>query len=119
VMPCADGESVMHAELKLGDSRFMLADENPERPCRSAETIGSSPVSFYLYVNDVDTAFRRAVDAGGTSQMPVQDMFWGDRVGSVKDPFGYSWMLATHVADLSPEEIARGAQEVFAGMGEK
>jgi uncharacterized glyoxalase superfamily protein PhnB len=79
--------------------------------------MGGSPISFYLYVTDVDSAFERAVDAGATAKMNVQDMFWGDRVGSVQDPFGYSWMLATHVADVSPEEMTRGAEAMFAGAG--
>lgn len=119
VMPCPDGQGIMHAEVKVGDSTIMVGDENPERECRSAESLGGSPISLYLYVKDVDTAFRRALAAGGVSKMPVQDMFWGDRVGSIKDPFGYSWSLATHVADLSPEEIARGAEAAFAGMGKR
>ncbi len=117
VMPCPDGKGVMHAELNIGDSKVMLGDENLERGCKSAETLGGSPMSIYLYVQDVDAAFDRAVRAGGTSQMPVQDMFWGDRAGSIHDPFGFSWMLATHIADLSPEEIARGAEAAFAGSG--
>ena len=117
VMPGPDGQGVMHAELRIGDSTIMLGDEHPERDCRSAETFGGSPISLYLYVKDVDKAFQRAVDAGGSPQMPVQDMFWGDRVGSIKDPFGYSWMLATHVADVSPEEMRRGAEAAFAGAG--
>ncbi|MGA2255871.1 MAG: VOC family protein [Thermoguttaceae bacterium] len=117
VMPCPDGQGVMHAELKIGDSTIMLGDENPTYPCKSAETLGGSPISLYLYVKDVDAAFRRALAAGGTVKMPVQDMFWGDRVGSLSDPFGYSWTLATHVADLSPEEMTRGAEAAFAGTG--
>jgi PhnB protein len=117
VMPGPDGHGVMHAELKIGDSTIMLGDENPGCPQKSAETLGGSPVSLYLYVRDVDAVFERAVAAGGASQMPVQDMFWGDRAGSLTDPFGYTWMLATHIADLSPEEIARGAEAAFAGAG--
>ncbi len=117
VMPGPDGHGVMHAELMIGDSKFMLGDENRECPSKSAETLGGSAVSFYLYVKDVDAAFQRAVDAGGTTCMAVQDMFWGDRMGTITDPFGYSWSLATHVQDLSPEEIARGAEAAFAGMG--
>ncbi len=116
VMPCPDGKGVMHAELNIGDSKIMLGDENLERGCKSAETLGGSPMSIYLYVQDVDAVFKRAVAAGGTSKMPVQDMFWGDRVGTLQDPFGYSWTLATHTADLSPEEIARGAEAAFASV---
>jgi PhnB protein len=114
VTPSPDGRGILHASLKIGDSTIMLGEERPDCPCKSAETLGASPISLYLYVEDVDAAFRRAVDAGGSSRMPVEDMFWGDRMGTVTDPFGYTWMLATHVADLSPEEIARGAEAACA-----
>ena len=116
VMPGPDGKGVMHAELKIGDSIIMLGEECPQQGSRSVESLGGSPVNVYLYVENVDAAFSRALEAGATSQMAVQDMFWGDRVGSVKDPFGYSWMLGTHTKDLSPEEIKKGAQEAFAQM---
>jgi PhnB protein len=119
VMPGPGGQGVMHAELKIGNSLIMLGDENPHQPCKSAETLGASPIAFYLYVDDVDAAFKQAVAAGSTAQMPVQDMFWGDRVGSVKDPFGYTWTLATHIKDLSPEEMARGAEAAMAQVGRK
>jgi PhnB protein len=116
VMPGPEGKGVMHASLKIGDSRVMLGDEHPDCPHKSAETLGGSPIALYLYVKDVDAAFQRAVDAGGTSKMPVGDMFWGDRAGTLSDPFGYSWTLATHVKDLSPDEIRRGAEEAFASI---
>jgi len=77
---------------------------------------GGSPVSFYLYRDDVDGAFRTALAAGAEALMPVAEMFWGDRVGTVQDPFGYCWTLATHVKDLTPEEIRQGAQAFFAAM---
>jgi PhnB protein len=115
-MPGPDGKGVMHAEIQIGNSILMMSDENPQQPSKSSETMGGTPVNMYLYVENVDAAFGRAVEAGATVQMQVQDMFWGDRVGSVKDPFGYSWMIATHVKDLSKEEIAKGAQEAFAKM---
>ncbi|HBG07527.1 MAG: glyoxalase [Geobacteraceae bacterium GWC2_58_44] len=115
-MPGPDGKGVMHAEVMVGDSIIMMGDENPQQPGKSAESMGGSPVSFYLYVENVDAAFRRAVEAGATSQMPVQDMFWGDRVGSVQDPFGYSWMIGTHTKDLTSEEIAEGAKAAFTEM---
>lgn len=115
-MPGPDGKGVMHAELLIGNSIVMMGDEHPMQQCKSAETLGSSPISFYLYVDNVDAAFRRAVEAGATSEMPVQEMFWGDRAGSLRDPFGYSWMLATHTRDLTPEEIQEGAREAFAEM---
>ncbi len=111
--PGPDGKGVMHAELLVGDSIIMLGEENPQQHCKSAEAAGCSPVSFYLYVGNVDEAFRKALDAGAETQMPVQDMFWGDRVGTVRDPFGYTWMLATHRKDLTPEEIQKGAKASF------
>lgn len=112
-MPGPDGNGVMHAELQVGDSIIMMGDECPQQNCKSAESIGGSPVSFYLYVENVDAAFRRAVEAGATVEMEVQEMFWGDRAGSLRDPFGYNWMLATHTRDLSPEEIREGANAAF------
>ncbi|MFA5514883.1 MAG: VOC family protein [Desulfuromonadales bacterium] len=115
--PGPDGKGVMHAELRIGNSIVMLGEEHPQDSCKSAETIGDCPVSFYLYLKeDVDEAFRVAVDAGAEERMPVQDMFWGDRVGMVRDPFGYSWSLANHTKDLSPEEIRKGAEAAFAQM---
>lgn len=118
-MPTPDGKGIMHAEVRIGDCLVMMSDEHPKEQCKSAESYGGSPINFYLYVENVDAAFSRALEAGAVSQMPLQDMFWGDRVGSVKDPFGYSWMIATHIKDLSSEEIAKGAQEAFARMGSK
>jgi uncharacterized glyoxalase superfamily protein PhnB len=118
-MPGPDGKGVMHAELLIGDSIIMMGEENPHEPCKSAETTGGSPVSFYIYVENVDEAFRRALEAGAETRMPVQDMFWGDRVGTVQDPFGYSWSLATHTKDLTPEELQEGAKAAFAQMARK
>ena len=115
-MPGPDGKGVMHAEMQIGNSIFMMGDEYPQQPGKSAETAGGSPVSFYLYVEDADEAFRTATDAGAVTDMPVQDMFWGDRVGTVQDPFGYSWSVATHTRDLTPEEIRQGAEAAFAQM---
>jgi uncharacterized glyoxalase superfamily protein PhnB len=119
VMPGPDGKGVMHAEIRIGNSIVMMGEECPGAPCKSAETMGGSPVSFYLYVENVDEAFKVAIAAGAEVEMPVQEMFWGDRMGSVRDPFGYSWSLATHTRDLTPEEISKGAQEAFAQMGQK
>ncbi|HET6418758.1 MAG TPA: VOC family protein [Geobacteraceae bacterium] len=118
-MPGPDGKGVMHAEVRIGDSIIMMSEENPQQPCKSAETIGSSPVSFYIYLDDVDEAFKTALAAGAKALMPVQDMFWGDRAGMVQDPFGYSWWLATHTRDLTPEEITEGARAAFAQMEKK
>jgi PhnB protein len=118
-MPGPDGKGVMHAELLIGNSIIMMGEENPHEPCKSAVSLGGSPVSFYVYVDNVDEAFQRALDAGGQSRMPLQDMFWGDRAGTLQDPFGYSWMLATHTKDLTEEEIQEGAQAAFAQMVKK
>lgn len=118
-MPGPDGKGVMHAELRIGDSIIMMGEENPQQPCKSAEAMGGSPVSFYIYQENVDEAFGTALAAGAEARMPVQEMFWGDRVGTVQDPFGYSWSLATHTRDLTPQEIQQGAQAAFARMGEK
>lgn len=114
IMPGPNGRGVMHSELQIGNSIFMMGDENPQKNNKSAETLGSSPVSFYLYVTDVDASFKKAVEAGARVEMPLQDMFWGDRAGTVKDPFGYVWMIATHKKDLTPEEIKKGAEAAFA-----
>jgi len=115
-MPGPDGKGVMHAELLIGNSIIMMGEENPQAPCKSAETVGCSPVGFYIYVENVDEAFQRAVEAGAQVRMPVQEMFWGDRVGTVEDPFGYSWSLATHKRDLTPKELEESAEAALAHM---
>ena len=114
MLPGPDGRGVMHAELQIGDSVIMMGEEDPQNPCRSAETLGISPVSFYIYVEDVDEAFKTAVAAGAKVRMPVEEMFWGDRAGTVDDPFGYGWFLATHTRDLTMDEIQEGAKAMFA-----
>jgi PhnB protein len=119
VMPGPDGKGVMHAEVRIGTSIIMMGEENADCPNKSAETLGGSPVSFYIYLENVDEAFKRAVEAGARMQMPVEDMFWGDRMGTVLDPFGYSWSLASHTKDLTQEEIQKGAQAMFAKMAKK
>jgi uncharacterized glyoxalase superfamily protein PhnB len=101
------GGIVMHAEMQIGDSKFMLGEEDPERGASSPQTIGGSPVSLMVYVKDVDAAFERAEKAGCTVQMPLEDMFWGDRYGKLQDPFGHHWSLATHKEDVAPEEMAK------------
>ena len=103
-----DGK-IMHAELKIGNSIVMLSDE--VMSMRSPKSIGGSPVSFYLYVEDADEAFRRAISAGGKEIYSVRDEFWGDRVGGFDDPFGYKWSVASHTRDLSSQEIETAAQE--------
>ena len=109
-MPGPDGR-VMHAEVKIGNSILMLSDENPERGYLSPVTIGGSGASVMLYTDDVDATFKKAVDAGGKAEMPPTDMFWGDRMGNIKDPFGHSWAIATHKEDVSPEEMGRRMKE--------
>jgi PhnB protein len=117
-MPGPDGKGVMHAELKIGDSTFMLSDEQPEMGCRAPTSVGGPTGYLYVYVPDVDAAFEQAVDAGAKVLMPVTDMFWGDRFGQVEDPSGHRWGLATHTEDLTPEEIGRRQREFFASMGQ-
>jgi PhnB protein len=110
VMRLADpGGKVHHAEISIGDSRIMLADEHPEIQALSPKTVGGSPVSIHLYVEDVDRAVERAVAAGATLVRPVADQFYGDRVGGIEDPFGYRWFIATHKENLTIEEIRRRA----------
>ena len=98
---------VGHAEMSIGDSRFMLADEFPERGAVAPPAPGGRYVTFLVYVPDVDAAFARAIAAGAKAVRPVQDQFYGDRSGMLEDPFGHQWTLATHVEDVSPEEVER------------
>jgi PhnB protein len=114
-MPGPDG-GLMHAELKIGDSIFMLGEEIPMMGARSPKAFGGSPVSFYLYVENVDAAWERAVKAGAKSVRPLANMFWGDRTGKLEDPFGHNWSLAQHVADPTPEEIEKGQEAYYAQM---
>jgi PhnB protein len=111
-----DGKSIMHAELKIGDSIFMLAEESAEMKCHSPESIGGSPVSMYIYVRDVDAIFNQAVSAGATELNPVKDQFYGDRSGYLRDPFGHLWSIATHKKDLSPDELRKAGETFFAEM---
>lgn len=100
---------VMHAEIRIGNSPIMLADEVPEMGARGPESLGGSPVSILLYVEDVDALFSQAVAAGAKVQRPVKDQFYGDRSGGVTDPFGHVWYIATHKEDVSPEEMRKRA----------
>jgi PhnB protein len=117
-IPGPDGKHLMHAEIEVGNSRVMLADESPEMGCRAPASVGSVSSSLYVYVEDVDKAFRRAVEAGAKALMPPTDMFWGDRFGQIEDPSGHRWGLATHKEDPSPEEMARRQKEFFAQMAQ-
>ncbi len=103
-----DGK-IGHAEIRIGDSTIMLADEFPEMGARSPQSFGGSPVSIFLYVENVDAVFAQTVAAGAVVQRPVADQFYGDRMGGVKDPFGHAWYIATHTEDVSPEEMRKRA----------
>ena len=105
--------TIMHAEVKIGDSRIMLADEAPEMDARSPQTIGGTPVGLMLYFEDADAVTTRAVSAGAKLLRPVQDQFYGDRCGTILDPFGHKWTIATHKEDLSPQEIQKRAAALF------
>jgi PhnB protein len=109
-MPGPD-ERVGHAELEVGESVIMLADESPEMGARGPRSVGGSPVTIHVYVDDVDDAFERALRAGAKALQPVEDRFYGDRVGQLEDPFGHHWSLATHVEDVPPEEMSKRAAE--------
>ena len=116
-MPGPDGESTMHAEMRLGDSTFMLTDANPQWGMKSAKELGGSPVTLHVYVEDADALFERAIKAGCEVKFPISDTFWGDRYGKLTDPFGIEWGIATHKEDLTEEELTRRGQEWFANMG--
>ena len=111
-----DGK-VMHAELKIGDSVIMLSDEFPEFGALSPQSSGGAGMGLHIYVDGVDAAFDRAVKAGAQVEMPVGDQFWGDRYGKLKDPFGHKWSIATHIKDMSDDEMKRSMDEAMEKMG--
>jgi PhnB protein len=114
-----DGKSIVYAELKIGDSIVMLSDEfihGDMEGCRSPKSIGGSAVTLHIYTEDVDKTVNQAVSAGATVTMPVMDMFWRDRYGQIKDPFGHFWSIATHKQDLTPEQIEKAGREVMKEM---
>lgn len=115
VMKGPDGK-VMHAELQIGDSILMLSDEFPEFGALSPQSAGGSSTLLHIYVDGVDAAFDRAVKAGAEVEMPVMDQFWGDRYGKLKDPFGHKWSIATHMKDLSMDEMKQGMDEAMQNM---
>jgi PhnB protein len=112
-MNAPDGR-VGHAELEIGDSVIMLSDEYPDMGGRSPETLGGTPVAIMLYVPKVDDVFNRAVQAGGKSVRPVENQFYGDRSGTLEDPFGHKWHISTHVEDVAPDELQRRADKAMA-----
>jgi PhnB protein len=114
-MEAPDGK-VGHAELEIGDSLVMLSDTFPQSTARPPSELGGTSSSVFLYVEDVDGVVKEAVDAGATVTMEVADQFWGDRFGTVTDPFGQVWSIATHIEDVPPEEMAKRAKEAMAAM---
>lgn len=109
-----DGK-IGHAELGIGDSVIMLADEHPEMDIRGPRTVGGTPVTLHVYVEDSDSVFERAIQAGAKSLRPVEDKFYGDRSGQFEDPFGHRWDVATHVEDVPPEEMSKRAAAMAGG----
>ena len=103
-LPAPDG-GVMYAEIQVGSSRLMMGNPCPEMDGKSAKSLGGSPVSFYVYVDDVEAAFKKAKDAGMSVSKGIEDMFWGDRMGTLKDPFDVEWTVAQHIRDVSPDEL--------------
>jgi PhnB protein len=112
-----DGK-VMHAAMKVGDSMLMLNDEFPEWGALSPVSSGGSGVTLHMYLEDVDAAFQKAVSAGAEVKMPLMDQFWGDRYGIVADPFGHKWSLATHIRDVSQEDMAQAQAKAMSEMSE-
>jgi PhnB protein len=113
----APGDKVGHAELELGDSIIMLADESPEMNARSPKSVGGTPVTVFVYVEDVDSVFDRAVQAGAKPLRPVENQFYGDRTGQFEDPWGHQWGVATHVEDVPPAEMEKRMAEMSASQG--
>jgi uncharacterized glyoxalase superfamily protein PhnB len=116
-MPAPDGKRIMHAAIRIGGRPLFLVDDFPEYcggKSMSPQALGGTPVTIHRYVEDCDAAIKRAVQAGATVTMPADDMFWGDRYGVVADPFGHAWSFATHIKDLTPEQMAEGAAAAFA-----
>jgi len=110
--PGPDGR-IVHAEIRIGDSIIMLGDEMADQGARSPRSYGGTPVSFFIYKENVDSAWKQAMDAGATTVVPLADQFWGDRTGCLEDPFGHRWWLAQRIQDLSPEELRQRAEEAF------
>jgi uncharacterized glyoxalase superfamily protein PhnB len=111
-MAAPDG-SISHAEINIGNSIVMLGDEAPQFGARAPETIGGTPVSIFIYTEDVDRLYAKAIAAGATGDQPPTDMFWGDRYAKLSDPFGHKWSMATHIEDVSPKEMARRSAAAF------
>ncbi len=112
----APGGKVGHAELVIGDGVIMLSDEWPDMDCKGPEALGGSPVSLHIYVDDVDAIADQAVAAGATLKRPPKDEFWGDRMGTIVDPFGHTWLISTHVEDVPEDEMKRRAEAAMREM---
>ncbi len=113
--PGPDGKSIMHAEIRIGDSAIMLCDEMPEMGCLSPKSTGGPSGAIYLYVDDADSVFSKAVSVGAQSMLPLMDGFWGDRIGILVDPFGHRWTIATRKKEMSVEEIKKAGAEFMKG----
>jgi len=114
-MPLPEGGGIAHAELKIGNSVLMVADECPQMSFNAPEKVGGTPVVLHLYVDDVDSVYARAIRGGARELQPLKDQFYGDRSGSIEDPFGHRWTIATHKEDLTPEEISDRMAAAFGG----
>jgi uncharacterized glyoxalase superfamily protein PhnB len=112
------GGKIMHAEMQIGNSKFFLNDEFPEMGARGPATLGGTPITLHLFVEDCDQAFQQAVHAGATVLLPLADQFWGDRYGIVTDPFGHQWSIASRVKDMTPADLAAAAAETMTCTGE-
>jgi PhnB protein len=117
-MAAPDGK-VGHAEIRVGDSVIMLGEEMPGSGTRSPQSLGGTASGIFLYVDNVDVTFNQAIAAGAQVEMPLADMFWGDRYGRLKDPFGHSWSVATHIEDVAPEEMPKRMKEAMAKMSQR
>jgi uncharacterized glyoxalase superfamily protein PhnB len=116
--PTPDGK-ILHAMIQIGDSFVMMSDEFPTMGMKSPTTIGGTAVTLHLYVDDSDKIFKQAVDAGAIITMPIMDSFWGDRFGTVMDPYGHSWAIATHKIDMTPEGLRKAGEEYFDTLTKK
>ncbi len=113
-----DGKSIAHAEMVIGNSIFMLGEESPHSMAKSPQTLNGSPVGLVIYVKDADKAFQRAVAAGATVKQPLEDKFYGERAGTLEDPYGHNWTLMTHIEDVSMKEMKRRMEEFCAKMAQ-
>uniref|UniRef100_A0A7C2NWV2 VOC family protein n=1 Tax=Schlesneria paludicola TaxID=360056 RepID=A0A7C2NWV2_9PLAN len=111
------GDSIGHAEMRIGDSVFMLGEENEQWACHSPQKLGGTPVGLMIYVTDADAVYNQAIAAGATVLRPIQNQFYGDRSGTVIDPFGHQWTVATHVEDVPQDEVERRAAALYGGQG--